>query len=218
MKRLFPLTLMAALIGGVAHAKPHGSQHDNPCMKPGKVLTQDVELSADQRALVEDLKSQRKAHRGDRHEQRREMMLARVETLQGYADGSLSRADVDAQLADTHRDRREAYAEMTDALLALIDSYSADQRAQVMENLDEARTCQAEYAGQREEHHAQRAEKMAQRAEKKADMLLKDIDLSAAQSALFEAWQDGQMAQRQERMAAHEDRGGHGRHLHLESC
>jgi len=213
MKHLLPFTLLTALFGGVAYANTHGPKQDNPCMKSGKVLTQSVELTADQQALVADLKTQRQEHKANRQAMRQKMMQERFDTVKGYTEGSLSREEVNQQIVDKHQQMSEHHGDMQDSLLALIDSYSPEQRAQVQANLDETLECRAEYQAQ----FADKGEKMEQRFEKrsakKAEILLQELNLSADQAALFEAWQEGQQGRMQHRMERHQKRDGH----HLEA-
>jgi hypothetical protein len=205
MKKLLPLTLLAVMIGGVAHANGHGPAHkdQNPCMKPGKVLTKDVELTEDQRALAADLKAQKKEHREGRHEMKRAMMQQRIETLTGYANGTLSRRDVNAQIERHHAEMMERHGDMKDGLLALIDSYDEAQKDQVRSNLEESRECMAENQEQFQAHKAEKEAHMAKRAEKKAALLTRDLNLSADQQTLFDVWQEGQQDLRQDRMERH---------------
>lgn len=210
MKKLLPLTLLAVMIGGVAHANGHGPAHkdQNPCMKLGKVLTKDVELTEDQRALAADLKAQKQEHRESRHEMKRAMMQQRIETLTGYANGDLSRGDVNAQIESHHAEMMERHGDMKEGLLALIESYDESQKDQVRSNLEESRECMTENQEQFEAHKAEKEAHMAKRAEKKAAFLTRDLNLTADQQALFDVWQEGQQAAHQDRMEHHMSRDG----------
>ena len=213
MKYLIPLTLLAAMFGGVAYANGHGPKDgrmENPCMKPGKVLTKDVDLSADQKALVEDLKGERKAHKEDRHELKRATKQDRIDALKGYAEGDLSRADINDQIEDKHRKMSEKHADMKDGFFALVDSYDESQKDQVRDNIDATRQCMADNEEQFETRIARKEAHIQKRMEKKASFMSKDLDLSRNQQAAFDAWQDGQLERFQERMDDRmDDKGQH---------
>jgi hypothetical protein len=216
MKYLIPLTLLAAMFGGVAYANGHGPKDgrmENPCMKPGKVLTKNVDLTEDQRALTEDLKGERKAHKAERHELKRSMKQDRIDALKGYAEGDLSRADINDQIEDKHREMSEKYADMKDGFFALIDSYSEVQKDQVRDNIDDTRQCMADNEEQFESHIERKEAHIQKRFEKKAKFITKDLDLSRNQQAAFDAWQDGQLERFQERMDGRMDHKGQ----HLEA-
>lgn len=212
MKKLLPLTLLAAMIGGVAHANGHGPAHkdQNPCMKPGKVLTKDVELTEDQRALAADLKAQKKEHREGRHEMKRAMMQQRIETLTGYANGTLSRRDVNAQIETHHTEMIQLHGDMKEGFFALIDSYDEAQKDQVRSNLDAQRQCMAENQDHFETLRAEKEAHMAKRVEKKAAFLTRDLNLDSDQQVVFDAWQEGQQEIRQEHLEYRmNDKGQH---------
>ena len=205
MKKLIPLTLFAALFGGVAYANGHDAGHKskNPCMKPGKVLTKNVDLTPDQRALAEDLKNQRKAHKEDRHELKRSMKQDRIDILKGYVEGDLSRSQINARIQRKHDDMMAQHTDMQDGFLALIDSYNEAQKDQVRDNLDETRQCMADYQGEMEGHRERKEAHIQKRMNKKAEFMTKDLDLSRNQQTAFEAWQDGQLERFQDRMDQH---------------
>ena len=212
MKKLIPLTLFAALFGSVAYANGHDANHKskNPCMKPGKVLTKNVELTEDQRALADDLQSLRKEHKAERQDLKRSMRQDRVETLVGYVEGDLSRAQINARIESTHRNMVEHHRDMQDGLFSLLDSYSEVQKDQVRDNLDETRQCMAGNEGQFEDHIARKEAHIQKRMEKKAAFMTKDLDLSRNQQSAFDAWQDGQLERFQERIQHRtEDKGQH---------
>lgn len=209
MKKLISLSLFAALFGGVAYANGNEAGHKskNPCMKPGKVLTKNVDLTPDQRALAEDLKNQRKAHKEDRHELKRSMKQDRIDTLKGYAEGDLSRSQINARIQRKHDDRMAQHSDMQDGFLALIDSYSEVQKNQVRDNLDETRQCMADYQGEMADHRERKEAHIQKRMDKKAEFMTKDLDLSRSQQAAFDAWQDGQLERFQDRMDRHMEKG-----------
>lgn len=212
MKKFISLTLFTVLFGGVAYANGHEAGHKskNPCMKPGKVLTKNVDLTPDQRALAEDLKNQRKAHKEDRHALKRSMKQDRIDTLKGYAEGDLSRSQINARIQRKHDDMMAHHSDMQDGFLALIDSYSEVQKDQVRDNLDEARQCMADYQGEMEDHRERKATHIQKRMDKKAEFMTKDLDLSRSQQAAFDAWQDGQLERFQERIQHRtEEKGQH---------
>jgi hypothetical protein len=211
MKKFIPLTLLAVLFGGVAYANGHDAGHKSksPCMKPGKVLTKDVDLTPDQRALAEDLKAERTAHKEDRHELKRSMKQDRIDTLKGYAAGDLSRSQVNAKIEDKHTEMIEKHADMKAGFLALIDSYDEAQKDQVRSNLEETRQCMEESSAQFDEHRENKTEHMQKRAEKKAEFLTKDLELSRNQQAAFDAWQAGQQERFHDRMGRHMDKAEH---------
>ncbi len=200
MKKFIPLTLLAALFGGIAYANGPDQKSKNPCMKPGKILTKDVDLTEDQRALGEDLKALRKGHKTERHELKRSMKQDRIDTLKGYAEGDLSRTQINARIERKHTEMVEHHSDMQDGFLALIDSYSEVQKNQVRDNLDVTRQCMADNEEQFETRIARKEAHIQKRMEKKAAFMTKDLDLSRNQQSAFDAWQDGQLERFQERM------------------
>jgi hypothetical protein len=200
MKKLVPLTLLAALFGGMAYANSPDQKSKNPCMKPGKILTKNVDLTEDQRALAEDLKSLRKGHMADRHELKRSMNQHRIDTLKGYVDGDLSRAQINDRIERKYAEMVEHHGDMKDGFFALIDSYSEVQKDQVRDNLDETRQCMADNEEQFESHIARKEAHIQKRMEKKAAFMTKDLGLSRNQQSAFDAWQEGQLERFQERI------------------
>ena len=200
MKKLIPLTVLAALLGGVAYANSPDHKSKSPCMKPGEILTKNVDLTEDQLALTEDVKSLRKGHKAERHELKRSMTQDRIDTLKGYVDGELSREQINAQIERKHTEMLQHHSDMQDGFLALIDSYSEVQKDQVRENLDETRQCAADYREQLETHIERKEAHIQKRMEKKAEFMTKDLDLSRNQQAAFDDWQAGQMQKIQGRI------------------
>ena len=168
MKKLIPLTLLAALFGGMAYANSPDQKSKNPCMKPGKILTKNVDLTEDQRALAEDLKALRKGHKAERHDLKRSMKQDRIDTLKGYVEGDLSRAQINDRIERKHTEMIERHNDMQDGFFALIDSYSEVQKDQVRDNLDETRQCVADNEDQFEAHIARKEAHIQKRMEKKA--------------------------------------------------
>ena len=200
MKKLIPLTLLAALFGGMAYANSPEQKSKNPCMKPGKILTKNVDLTEDQRALAEDLKALRKGHKADRHELKRSMKQDRIDTLKGYAEGDLSRAQINDRIERKHTEMVDHHSDMQDGFFALIDSYSEVQKDQVRDNLDDTRQCMADNEEQFEAHIARKEAHIQKRMEKKATFMTKDLDLSRNQQFAFDAWQQGQLERIQGRI------------------
>ena len=200
MKKFIPLTLLAALFSGVAYANGPDQKSKNPCMKPGKILTKNVDLTEDQRALSEDLKALRKGYKNERHELKRSMKQDRIDTLKGYAEGDLSRSQINDRIERKHTEMVEHHSDMQDGFFALIDSYSELQKDQVRDNLDETRQCVADHQEQFESHIARKEAHIQKRMEKKAAFMTKDLDLSRNQQSAFDAWQEGQMQKIQERI------------------
>ena len=198
MKKLIPLTVLAALFGGMAYANSPDQKSKNPCMKPGKILTKNVDLTEDQRALAEDLKALRKGHKAERHELKRSMKQDRIDTLKGYIEGDLSRAQINDRIESKHTEMMEHHSDMQDGFFALIDSYSEVQKEQVRDNLDATRQCVIDNEEQFEAHIARKETHIQKRMEKKAAFMTKDLDLSRNQQAAFDAWQEGQLERFQE--------------------
>ena len=208
MKKFIPLTLLAALFGGMAYANTPEQKSKNPCMKPGKILTKNVDLTEDQRALTEDLKALRKGHKAERHDLMRSMKLDRIDTLKSYVEGNLSRAQINDRIERKHTEMIEHHSDMQDGFFALIDSYSEVQKDQVRDNLDETRQCMADNEEQFEAHIARKEAHIQKRMGKKAEFMTKDLDLSRNQQSAFDAWQEGQMQKIQERVDKRMDDNG----------
>lgn len=200
MKKLIPLTVLAALFGSMAYANSPDHKSKNPCMKPGEILTKNVDLTEDQRVLTEDLKSLRKGHRSELHELKRSMKQDRIDTLKGYAQGELSREQINARIERKHTEMLEHHGDMQDGFLALIDSYSDIQKDEVRENLDETRQCAADHQEQLETHIERKEAHIQKRMEKKAEFMTKELNLARNQQATFDDWQAGQMQKIQERI------------------
>ena len=208
MKKLIPITLLAALFGGMAYANGPDQKSKNPCMKPGKILTNNVDLTEDQRALAEDLKALRKGYKAERHDLKRSMKQDRIDTLKGYVEGDLSRAQINDRIERKHTEMIEHHSDMQDGFFALIDSYSDVQKDQVRDNLDETRQCMADNEEQFEAHIARKEAHIQKRMEKKAAFMTKDLDLSRNQQSAFDAWQEGQLERFQERIDKRMDHKG----------
>jgi hypothetical protein len=200
MKKLISLTVLAALFGSVAYANGPDQKSKNPCMKPGKVLTKDVDLTEDQRVLAEDVKTLRKGHKAERHELKRSMKQDRIDTLKGYAEGDLSRSQINARIERKHTEMVDHHSDMQDGFFALIDSYSEVQKDQVRDNIEDTRQCMADNEEQFETHIARKEAHIQKRMEKKAEFMSKDLDLSRTQQAAFDTWQEGQKQKIQERI------------------
>ena len=67
-----------------------------------------MDLTEDQRALAEDLKALRKGHKAERHELKRSMKQDRIDTLKGYVEGDLSRAQINDRIERKHTEMIES--------------------------------------------------------------------------------------------------------------
>jgi hypothetical protein len=186
MKYYLPTSIVMALISGVAYAKPNGSNQNEPTCMNRAVLTEGVALTVDQESLLEDLKSQRQELRQDRRDTRGEMQQLRQEVFSGYVSGDLRRRDVEQQLRIHHEDKRSLLSRRDTAVTSLVDSYTSEQKAIVLDNLEESRVCKEENHDRFEDFQSKKMEKIEERSERKQQKLYGNLSLTSKQQRLLD--------------------------------
>jgi hypothetical protein len=186
MKYFLPTSIIMALMSGVAYAKPNGSNQKGPTCMNRAVLTDGVVLTVDQKTLLEDLKSLRQELRKDRKKNRGEMQQLRQEVFSGYVSGDLRRRDVEQQLRTHHEEKRSQLSRRDTAVTSLVDSYTSEQKAIVLENLEESRVCKEENYDRSEDFQLEKIEKIEDRSERKQQKLYGNLNLTSKQQRILD--------------------------------
>lgn len=189
-KKLF---IIALAVGGLsaalqidAHARPHGHGH-----KVMKMMFQDVDLTAEQKEALKDLrpsKEERQARKKEFKEGKK-----RVDWMQDFADGRVSRSDVIRNIKDKVSSKHEHRTEKLEGMLDVLSTFDRDQREQVLDNLEDMND---KYEAKREKKGKRRGKGKA----KKMDRIFEGISLSAKQQGRLDAVQDFHKERREDRM------------------
>ena len=193
LKKLF---IIALAVGGLsaalqidAHARPHGHGH-----KVMKMMFQDVDLTAEQKEALKDLrpsKEERQARKKEFKDGKK-----RIDWMQDFADGRVSRSEVIRNIKDKMSAKHEHRTEKLEGMLDVLSTFDRDQRAQVLDNLDEMS----------DKFEAKRAKwegkKKGKRKAKKMDRMFEGVSLNSSQQRRLDAVQDFHKERR-------EDRAGH---------
>ena len=183
LKKLF---IIALAVGGLsaalqidAHARPHG--HEQKVMK---MMFQDVNLTADQKESLKELrpsKEERQARKKEFKDGKK-----RIDWMQDFADGRVSRSEVLRNIKDKMSAKHEHRTEKLEGMLNVLSTFTQEQREQVLDNLEEMS----------DKHEAKRAkweqkrEKKGKRKAKKMDRMFDGISLNSSQKRQLDAVQD----------------------------
>jgi len=169
LRNIIITTIVAGLIAAsnVAWAKSH-----KKCGGKLKILVEEVDLSEDQRELVHDIKEQAKENRKDRPRKNKEKWMI------DYLNGEVDRDDVHDHIDERFETGKQHHVEMQDVVFDLLETYTEEQREQVLDNIEETKECH-----QQRKEHTQRTEQRP----KKLEMLTKGLDLSRKQQKQLEA-------------------------------
>lgn len=193
LKKLF---IIALAVGGLsaalqvdAHARPHGHGH-----KVMKMMFQDVDLTADQKQALKDLrpsKEERQARKKEFKDGKK-----RIDWMQDFADGRVSRSEVIRNIKDKMSAKHEHRTDKLEGMLDVLSTFSQEQREQVLDNLEELS----------DKHEAKRAkweqkrEKKGKRTFKKMERMFDGISLTSSQQRRLDAVQDFHKERREDRM------------------
>lgn len=188
------LTVLAL---GIGIRKAHAEHSENGCMKARAILLQDVELTAEQKALLQEFKAEKKQagfSKEDRQQMHQEMKAQKHAWMVDYIAGNVSREEVLQKMADRSSKHEAHGANKQGMMLDLLSTYDDAQKAQVLENLDSQQSC---FDDRREEIQ----EKHQKHQGRKGERMVSDLNLSASQQALWNQLQED----RKEKWAAFED-------------
>ena len=166
-KILIGLTVSSlSLYGSLAMAKP-----DQACGSKFRVFVTDIELTEEQKAIVYDLKEMKRGEKGERgverHGPKHQWMI-------GYLEGSLDREEIHAQIDEHAEKKYQQHLQTQELLFELVDSYTPEQREQVLANMEERKSC-----------HQQKSEEYQEKAhhhrDKHRELLMKDMNLTEEQ-------------------------------------
>ncbi len=193
LKKLF---IIALTVGGLsaalqidAQARPNGHGH-----KVMKMMFQDVDLTADQKQALKDLrpsKEERQARKKEFREGKK-----RIDWMQDFADGRVSRSEVIRNIKDKISAKHEHRTDKFEGMLDVLSTFTQEHREQVLENLEELS----------DKHEAKRAkweqkrEKKGKRKLKKMDRMFDGISLTSSQQRRLDAVQEFHKERREDRM------------------
>ena len=186
------LCILALALGGLAtaiqldvQARPGG--HSPHIMKQ---LFQDVELNADQKAALQDLrptKEEQKEMKSKFHDEK-----GQLNWIRNFVDGTISRPDVLREIEDTMDEKHEHRIEKWEGMLDVLSSIDDSQRAQVWENLS-ALSEKREHRQEKRAHHGKKGKDGAKRNE----FLLEGISLDSQQQQRFSELEEAKREQRE---------------------
>ena len=198
-KKYFMIALIIGGLGiGVSSEASARSPHSG--VKVVKMMFKDVALTETQKQSLKELRKEMKGKREDV----RGAHGKRMEWMEDFASGRISRAEVLSQIDDKFDTHSALRRERLEGMLDILDGLERDQKSQVLDNLDEIEE-------KMEQKRAKFETKSGKRkgASKKMKRLFKGVALSSSQEELLEAVQEfhkGKKEQKLERMAEkHED-------------
>ena len=167
MKKLMVMATigMLSVISLASHAKGHGQRGE---CHPGKIFVEGMDLSAEQQDLVKELRENRKENF---HGRKGKHAGQRLEWMEDFVSGDLEREDIHSQIDQMHGEKTKEVSEMQAMIFELLESYSAEQKAQLSTNLDSQKECMEKMKEKREEY-AQKGKHGGP-----AKRLFKDIEL-----------------------------------------
>ena len=193
LKKLF---IIALAVGGLstalqidAHARPHGQGH-----KVMKMMFQDVDLTADQKEALKDLrpsKEEREARKKEFKEGKK-----RIDWMQDFADGRVSRSEVIRNIKDKMSAKHEHRTEKLEGMLDVLSTFDRDQREQVLDNLDEMSD---KFKAKRAKWE-EKGKKKGKRKAKKMERMFEGVSLNENQQRRLDAVQDFHNEHREDRM------------------
>ena len=165
-----------------AEARPRGNQ---PLMR---VLIQDVDLTDDQKIAFFDMKQDNIEERSDKTKKRQGK-----KAIVNYAMGNLSAEAWHAQIDENASERLEKHLSKMEALHDILETYSADQKEQVIDNLT---------AWKGKPNRAKKQRKRGQRLKK----MTKELNLTDSQSALLKELKDHRQFDKENRKTARKEK------------
>ena len=127
IRKSIVILLSIATLSSLAEAKPHKGKGFF------KSLLEDVELTADQKEMLKEMKQEAKENRSDRKERK-----GKITWMEDYASGEKSEREVLNEITERFDSKIEMKLEKTENMLDFIDTLSAEQREQAIENIEEA--------------------------------------------------------------------------------
>ncbi len=174
--KLFAVTVLsgALFFSSSADARPGHNGRKGHVMK---MLNKDVELSDSQKVLLYDLGDIKGERVWKKEGKRKNWHNWMVE----YVSGDIDREQVLDQIDEKFEVKKSLKKEKTKLFLSLLDSYSADQRSQVLENLEELkerRTKKMEKRAGNSKWHSKKRGKFK--------ALFRDLDLTEQQKEIIQ--------------------------------
>ena len=191
LKKLF---IIALAVGGLSAALQVDAHARPPGHKVMKMMFQDVDLTAEQKQSLKDLrpsKEERQARKKEFKEGKK-----RIDWMQDFADGRVSRSEVIRNIKDKMSAKHEHRTDKLEGMLDVLSTFTQEQREQVLDNLEELS----------DKHEAKRAkweqkrEKKGRRTVKKRDRMFAGISLTSSQQRRVDAVQDFHKERREDRM------------------
>lgn len=196
LKKLF---IIALAVGGLstalqidAHARPHNHGH-----KVMKMMFQDVDLTAEQKEALKDLRPSKE----ERQARKKEFKDGknRIDWMQDFADGRVSRSEVIRNIKDKMSAKHEHRTEKLEGMLDVLSTFDKEQRAQVLDNLDEMSD---KFEAKRAKWEGKKKGNKGKRKAKKMERMFEGVSLNSSQQRRLDAVQDFHKERR-------EDRAGH---------
>ena len=145
-----------------------------------KIATAGIDLTAEQRALLDDIRASGKELRSSMEEER--TGGRRGEWLAGYLSGELVREEVLDGVEGEMSRRHAAHMELADMWIGLLETYDEAQRSQVLENIGHASERGGEASRRPGIRHGPPLDRLlegvelSRKQQKKADILLAELE------------------------------------------
>ena len=191
LKKLF---IIALAVGGLSAALQKDAHARPPGHKVMKMMFQDVDLTADQKQSLKDLRPSKEERQARKKEFNKG--TKRIDWMQDFADGRVSRSEVIRNIKDKMSAKHEHRTDKLGGMLDVLSTFTQEQREQVLENLEELT----------EKHEAKRAkwevrrDKKGKRTVKKMDRMFAGISLNSVQQRRLDAVQDFHQDRHEDRM------------------
>jgi hypothetical protein len=173
---LRPILLTLSLSSIALYHNPASAAPDKGCGGKIKVLVKDVQLTSEQQDIFGDIKQTKKNWKNENGQKRPK---AKHQWMIEYLNGDVRKEELHNKLDDHSELRFQLHQEIQPLVFDLLDTYSQDQKQQVLRNIDEKNECKQ----QKKDAHEERVKN---KKGKFRNVLLKDMNLTQDQERDWE--------------------------------
>jgi len=171
MLRMLPLLVLSLGISNTVSAK----NPNNPCHSVSSDIHRNIELTKSQRLLLREMYATKKEFRRAKQARRQ----FHEQWMQQFVAGEIERSSVENSIYELYEENDNKSFELHYINFALLDSYSSEEKAQVLQNINENHRCY-------EENEIRAKRKASKAGIKPLETLHKEIDFSIEQQNLLE--------------------------------
>jgi hypothetical protein len=173
---LRPILLTLSLTSLALYNNPVSAAPDKGCGGKVKVLVNDVQLTTEQQDIFGEIKQTK---RDWKSENGQEAPKGNHQWMIDYLNGDVQKDELHDNIDDHSQMRFQLHQQMQPLVFDLLDTYSQDQKQQVLSNIEEKKECKQ----QKKDAHEERVKNNKGKFRK---ILLKDMDLTGEQEQDWE--------------------------------